>query len=153
MNHKDHVYLLNDGVPDTPNQVWADLGSGGGAFTLALADLLGPTGQIISVDKNARRGFHPIARSAAAGWSRDGKLAALRNGSAKRISDRSSSQVSSSEWTVGVGRIQRRSWQHVGSVSAILSNVGVVCSPHGVCQYKTAGDQTEQLPQRNIFSS
>src|SRR5258707_6327248 len=54
MNHKDHVYLLNDGVPDTPNQVWADLGSGGGAFTLALADLLGPTGQIISVDKNAR---------------------------------------------------------------------------------------------------
>jgi ubiquinone/menaquinone biosynthesis C-methylase UbiE len=33
---------------------WADLGSGEGAFTLALADLLGPTGSIYSVDRDAR---------------------------------------------------------------------------------------------------
>jgi SAM-dependent methyltransferase len=34
--------------------VWADLGSGGGAFTLALADLLGPGGVIYSIDRNRR---------------------------------------------------------------------------------------------------
>jgi SAM-dependent methyltransferase len=32
---------------------WADLGSGTGAFTLALADLLGPGGRIVSVDRDA----------------------------------------------------------------------------------------------------
>src|SRR5262249_26975073 len=32
--------------------VWADLGSGAGAFTLALADLTGPDGQIYSVDRD-----------------------------------------------------------------------------------------------------
>jgi precorrin-6B methylase 2 len=31
---------------------WADLGSGTGAFTLALADLLGPGGSIVSVDRD-----------------------------------------------------------------------------------------------------
>ena len=53
MNHADHVSLLHDGIPSGTDQVWADLGSGSGAFTLALADLLGPTAQIYSVDKNA----------------------------------------------------------------------------------------------------
>ncbi len=53
MNHQDHVNLLRDGIPAAEAQVWADLGSGGGAFTLALVDLLGPTGHIYSVDKNA----------------------------------------------------------------------------------------------------
>ncbi len=51
MNHKDHVYLLQKGVPG-PRGIWADLGSGSGAFTLALADLIGPSGQIYSVDRN-----------------------------------------------------------------------------------------------------
>lgn len=51
MNHKDHVYLLQKGVPG-PGGTWADLGSGGGAFTLALADLAGPAGRIYSVDKD-----------------------------------------------------------------------------------------------------
>jgi ubiquinone/menaquinone biosynthesis C-methylase UbiE len=51
MNHNDHVYLLRKGIPG-PGGVWADLGSGTGAFTLALADLIGPTGQIYSVDKD-----------------------------------------------------------------------------------------------------
>jgi ubiquinone/menaquinone biosynthesis C-methylase UbiE len=51
MNHKDHVYLLQKGVPEQGG-TWADLGSGAGAFTLALADLLGPAGQIYSVDKD-----------------------------------------------------------------------------------------------------
>ena len=51
MNHSDHVNLLRRGIPG-PGGVWADLGSGRGAFTLALADLIGPTGQIYSVDKD-----------------------------------------------------------------------------------------------------
>jgi len=32
---------------------WADLGAGDGAFTLALADLLGPEARIVAVDKDA----------------------------------------------------------------------------------------------------
>ena len=51
MNHNDHFHLLKEGVP-TRGGVWADLGSGDGAFTLALADLLGPEGVIYSVDKD-----------------------------------------------------------------------------------------------------
>lgn len=50
MEHEDHVGLLRDGVP--AGGVWADLGSGGGAFTLALADLLGPDSTIYSVDRD-----------------------------------------------------------------------------------------------------
>jgi SAM-dependent methyltransferase len=49
MDHQDHVGLIRDGV--APGR-WADLGSGGGAFTLALADLLGPGGRIVSVDRD-----------------------------------------------------------------------------------------------------
>ncbi|HLW00545.1 MAG TPA: methyltransferase domain-containing protein [Ktedonobacterales bacterium] len=52
MNHDDHVRLLRGGVAESGG-IWADLGSGAGAFTLALADLLGPTGEIYSVDKDA----------------------------------------------------------------------------------------------------
>ena len=51
MNHADHVNLLQGGIAE-PGGVWADLGSGSGAFTLALADLLGPETQIYSVDRN-----------------------------------------------------------------------------------------------------
>jgi SAM-dependent methyltransferase len=56
MDHSDHVNLLRGGIPE-PGGVWADLGSGTGAFTLALAELIGPRGfgtmkppQIHSVD-------------------------------------------------------------------------------------------------------
>lgn len=50
MNHSDHVRLLRGGV--TEGGVWADFGSGGGAFTLALADLLGPSGAIFSIERD-----------------------------------------------------------------------------------------------------
>lgn len=53
MDHRDHVRLLGDGVLGA-GPAWADLGSGEGAFTLALADLLGPGGVIHSVDRDAR---------------------------------------------------------------------------------------------------
>ncbi len=51
MNHQDHVNLLRKGIL-SPGGVWADLGSGRGAFTLALADLIGPNGEIYSVDRD-----------------------------------------------------------------------------------------------------
>lgn len=53
MDHRDHVRLLRDGVEPGP-AAWADFGSGQGAFTLALADLLGPAGSIHSIDRDAR---------------------------------------------------------------------------------------------------
>jgi SAM-dependent methyltransferase len=55
LDHRDHVELLRGGVePAGPGSAdWADLGSGTGAFTLALADLLGPGGRILSVDRDA----------------------------------------------------------------------------------------------------
>lgn len=52
MEHTDHVNLLRGGVPG-PGGVWADLGSGRGAFTLALAELVGPQGEIYSIDLDA----------------------------------------------------------------------------------------------------
>src|SRR5579863_6185040 len=53
MTHDDHVRLLRDGIPASAGGVWADLGSGWGAFTLALADLLGSGGRIYSVDRDS----------------------------------------------------------------------------------------------------
>lgn len=51
MDHQDHLNLIRDGIA-TPGGLWADLGSGWGAFTLALADLTGPTAEIYSIDKD-----------------------------------------------------------------------------------------------------
>ena len=51
MNHTDHVNLLRDGI-SVSGGTWADFGSGRGAFTLALAERLGPGGEIYSVDKD-----------------------------------------------------------------------------------------------------
>lgn len=51
MDHLDHVRLIRAGV-EGAGPVWADLGSGTGAFTLALAELLGPGGTVHSVDRD-----------------------------------------------------------------------------------------------------
>lgn len=51
MNHADLVALIEDGVSARGGR-WADLGSGEGAFTLALADLLGPGAHITAVDRD-----------------------------------------------------------------------------------------------------
>jgi ubiquinone/menaquinone biosynthesis C-methylase UbiE len=53
MDHDDHVNLLRKGV-SVPGGVWADFGSGQGAFTLALAELLGPAAEIYAIDKDGR---------------------------------------------------------------------------------------------------
>jgi ubiquinone/menaquinone biosynthesis C-methylase UbiE len=53
LNHADLVALIKDGVGEGGGR-WADLGAGEGAFTRALADLLGPEAHIVAVDKDAR---------------------------------------------------------------------------------------------------
>ncbi len=53
MNHADLVELIRDGVASRGGR-WADLGAGEGAFTFALAELLGPGAHITAVDKDAR---------------------------------------------------------------------------------------------------
>lgn len=53
MNHQDHCRLIKEGIP-APGGIWADFGSGAGAFTLALADLIGRSGTIHSIDKDRR---------------------------------------------------------------------------------------------------
>ncbi len=63
MNHIDHVNLLRGAIPE-PGGVWADFGSGSGAFTLALAELIGPGGKIYSLDKD-QEALHRQARSMA----------------------------------------------------------------------------------------
>jgi SAM-dependent methyltransferase len=52
VDHADHVALLRDAVE--PAGTWADIGAGEGAFTLALADLLGAGGRIVAVDRDGR---------------------------------------------------------------------------------------------------
>jgi ubiquinone/menaquinone biosynthesis C-methylase UbiE len=51
MDRADLVALLQDGVTAKGGR-WADLGAGEGAFTLALADLAGPSAQITAVDRD-----------------------------------------------------------------------------------------------------
>ena len=50
MDHSDHVALIRDAV--RPGETWLELGSGAGAFTLALAAVLGPRGTIHSIDQD-----------------------------------------------------------------------------------------------------
>jgi len=54
VNHADHVALLRPGAtPGGPDAVWAELGAGDGAFTLALAELLGE-GTVHTIDRDRR---------------------------------------------------------------------------------------------------
>jgi ubiquinone/menaquinone biosynthesis C-methylase UbiE len=54
MNHNDHVNLLKPAnLPQ--GGMWADFGAGGGAFTLALRELIGSSAEIYAVDKDRSR--------------------------------------------------------------------------------------------------
>lgn len=51
MQHADHLALIRDGV-DGAGPRWLELGAGNGEFTLALVDVLGPSGHILAVDRD-----------------------------------------------------------------------------------------------------
>ena len=53
MTGEDHVALIAGAVLP-PGGHWADLGSGGGAFTAALCRLLGPGSRVSSVERDGR---------------------------------------------------------------------------------------------------
>jgi SAM-dependent methyltransferase len=53
MDHADHVALLRGGI-ERPGGTWADFGAGTGAFTLALAELVGADAEIFVIDWDAR---------------------------------------------------------------------------------------------------
>jgi SAM-dependent methyltransferase len=57
MDHRDHVALIRGGIDQSgvpgAGGTWADIGAGEGAFTLALADVLGPGARIIAIDRDA----------------------------------------------------------------------------------------------------
>jgi ubiquinone/menaquinone biosynthesis C-methylase UbiE len=53
VNHADHVRLIRAGVQAGGGR-WLELGAGEGAFTLALADVLGPRGRILATDRDGR---------------------------------------------------------------------------------------------------
>jgi SAM-dependent methyltransferase len=71
MDHRDHVGLIRAGLETAPDDLaparsdpagarpesdgrrWLELGAGEGAFTLALADLLGPGAEIVALDRDA----------------------------------------------------------------------------------------------------
>ncbi|HEX6548591.1 MAG TPA: class I SAM-dependent methyltransferase [Candidatus Dormibacteraeota bacterium] len=53
MEHAELVALIRNGITE-PGGRWAELGAGTGAFTAALADLLGPGARITAVDRDRR---------------------------------------------------------------------------------------------------
>jgi ubiquinone/menaquinone biosynthesis C-methylase UbiE len=53
MDHGDHVRLIRTAV-ERAGPRWLELGAGEGAFTLALADVLGPAGRILAQDRDGR---------------------------------------------------------------------------------------------------
>jgi ubiquinone/menaquinone biosynthesis C-methylase UbiE len=55
MTHPDHVDLIKAGITKNSGGIWADFGSGDGAFTLALRDIAGPAVEIYSVDADQGR--------------------------------------------------------------------------------------------------
>ena len=54
MTHKEHVHLIKKSILERGG-IWADLGSGEGAFTLALRDLAGQEVEIFSIDTDNTR--------------------------------------------------------------------------------------------------
>ena len=53
MDHADHVALIRAGVEGAGPR-WLELGAGEGAFTLALADVVGAGGEIVAMDQDRR---------------------------------------------------------------------------------------------------
>jgi ubiquinone/menaquinone biosynthesis C-methylase UbiE len=55
MHQTDAINLIKKGITSNQPQRWADLGCGGGTFTLALAAVLPPGSDILAIDKTQQR--------------------------------------------------------------------------------------------------
>jgi ubiquinone/menaquinone biosynthesis C-methylase UbiE len=75
MEHADHVALIRDGVTGAGPR-WLELGCGEGAFTLALAELLGEAGRILAtdIDRRALSRLSEAARSRRSAGLRDARI-------------------------------------------------------------------------------
>lgn len=71
MTHDDLLALVRPGLDgDAPRGgAWADLGAGSGAFTLALAELLGSSVMVFAVDRDSRA-LRTLAGNVGAGFPR-----------------------------------------------------------------------------------
>ena len=154
MNHADHVSLIRDGIPGTGG-TWADFGSGTGAFTLALAECIGPTGHIYSIDKNrgalrqqeqVMNGRFP--RITVTRWHSHCQCAALP--AAQRGHHSITPQLLAARRADHFGGIQRGSRQFVGATSSLLPNMGKVSQTKRLCRNTLLGRQTQPLPPRNL---
>jgi ubiquinone/menaquinone biosynthesis C-methylase UbiE len=67
VDRADHVGLIRGGVEGAGRR-WLELGAGRGAFTLALADLLGPGAEIVAVDRD-RNDLATLAATMARGFA------------------------------------------------------------------------------------
>ena len=77
MDHRDHVDLLKPAnLP--AGGVWADLGAGSGAFTLALREVIGPDATIHAVDKD-RSALKELERAHRARFNTNDNLKLLPN--------------------------------------------------------------------------
>lgn len=75
MNHTDHVNLLRPAKLNAGG-VWADFGAGGGAFTLALRELIGDESTIYAVDKDSSS-LKELERAHRARFTHNGNLILL----------------------------------------------------------------------------
>lgn len=84
MDHHDHVNLLRP-ANLTQGGTWADLGAGGGAFTLALRELVGLDSIIYAVDKD-RSALRGLENAYHTRFNTSGNLISL-NEDFSRLSD------------------------------------------------------------------
>lgn len=128
MVHKDHVNLITDGIGKSGG-VWADLGSGSGAFTLALRDVAGEAVKIFSVDQD-RHGLEEQKQ----------KFAQMFPGT--DITYLTQSFVDPIVLPQLDGIIMANSLHYVAEQSALLRSIGKYLKPHGKLVLIEYNDET-----------
>jgi precorrin-6B methylase 2 len=86
MNHNDHVNLIKPAFLDeNPNASFADFGSGSGAFTLALREVLDSSASIYAIDKD-KSGLRELENSFVARFNSTTNLIVLQADFSKSLS-------------------------------------------------------------------
>ena len=171
VDHADHVGLLRAAVE--PGGTWADIGAGEGAFTLALADLLGPGGRIVAVDRDARalraneaavRARFPDvefddarrrpdrpAGSPRAGRSRRGQQPPLRAARSAGRGHPGARRAPAAGRAVRRRRVRRRSRQPVGPAPVQLRVLGAPRRVGRTHRHPPDRSRPEPLPRRDLL--